>query len=138
MELTDIAHANTNSRKLKGGWKFLGWAWSKNHQSGDGTRKLTVSERWKDGINWFFACWYRFTKIKNWSKKFWVGIAKNVRGQSGHWTLKLTVSQKLTDGINWFFACWYKFRKAKNLIQWFLGGRGQKWSWSFSSWDPEI
>ena len=30
-------------------------------QCGDGTQKLTVSEEWTDGINWFFACSYRFT-----------------------------------------------------------------------------
>ena len=29
MELIDFLHAFTNSRKLKGDWKFLGWAWSK-------------------------------------------------------------------------------------------------------------
>ena len=25
-------------------------------QSGHGTLKLTVSEDWMDGMNWFFAC----------------------------------------------------------------------------------
>ena len=49
-----------------------------------GTLKLTVSEEWADGINWFFPCWYRFTKIKSWSKMFLVGIVKNGCGQSGH------------------------------------------------------
>ena len=24
------------------------------------------------------------------------------------------------------------------MIQWFLGGRGQKWPWPVSSWDPKI
>ena len=72
-----------------------------------------LSEEWTDGINDFFACWYRFTKIKSWPKVFWVGVVKNGCGRSGHGTQKLTVSQKWTDGINWFFACWYKFRKAK-------------------------
>ena len=55
---------------------------------------LTVSEEWPDGINWFFACWYRFKKIKSWSKSSWVGMVKNACGQSGHGTPKLTVSQK--------------------------------------------
>ena len=27
-----------------------------------GTLKLTVSEEWTDRINWFFACWWTFTK----------------------------------------------------------------------------
>ena len=29
MELTYFLHAGTNSCKLKGDWKFWGWAWSK-------------------------------------------------------------------------------------------------------------
>ena len=73
-------------------------------QSGDGTLKLTVFEEWTDGINWFYACWYRFTEIKRWSKSFWVYMDKNVRGHSGHGNLKLTVSQKYTDRTNWFFC----------------------------------
>ena len=41
-------------------------SWSKNFgvgmvkngydQSGHGALKLTVSQNWKDGMNWFFAC----------------------------------------------------------------------------------
>ena len=68
-------------------------------QSGVGTLKLTVSGEWIEGINWFCACWYRFTKIKSSSKMLWVGMVSNGCGQSGHRTLKLTVSQKRTDGI---------------------------------------
>ena len=37
-----------------------------------------------------------------------------------------------------FFARWCKFRKAKSYFKWFLGGAGQKWAWSFSSWDLKI
>ena len=37
-------------------------------QSCDETLKFIVTEEWTDGINWFFACWYRFTKTKRWSK----------------------------------------------------------------------
>ena len=33
-------------------------------QSRDTIIKFIVSVEWADGINWFFACWYRFTKIK--------------------------------------------------------------------------
>ena len=29
IELTDFLHTDTNLRKLKGDWKFLGWVWSK-------------------------------------------------------------------------------------------------------------
>ena len=54
-------------------------------QHGDATLKLTVSQKWTDGIKWFFACWYRFTKIKSWSKFFmwaWskMGVASLVTG----------------------------------------------------------
>ena len=72
---------------------------------------ISRMNRWN---NWYFACWYRFTKTKSWSKNFWVGMVKNGCEQSGHRILKLNVSQKWTDRINWFFACWYKFRKAES------------------------
>ena len=82
----------------------------------------------------FFACWYKFTKIKIWLKSFSVGhgqkcvwpinlvhftqmkgdrkffgvsMFKNGCGQSGDGTVKLTVSEEWTDRINWFFACWF-------------------------------
>ena len=75
-------------------------------QSVDRTLKLSVSEEWADKMNWFFACWYRFTKLKVDQKFFGGGMAKNGCSQTGHGTLELTVSQKWTDGINWFFTCW--------------------------------
>ena len=46
-------------------------------KSGDGTLKLTVPEEWTDGINWFFACWYKFSKTRSWSKKFLGGQGQN-------------------------------------------------------------
>ena len=58
-------------------------------QSCDGALKLAASEECIDGINGFFACWYRFIKIKSWSKLFWVSVIKNGCGQSGYGTLKL-------------------------------------------------
>ena len=122
MELTDSLHADTNSHKLKGDWKF--WGELGCDQSGDGTQKLTVSKEWTDGINWFFTCSYRFTKIKSWSEMFCVVMVKNGCYQPGHRTLKLTVSQKWAGGINWFFAYWYKFRKAKSWFNIF----GCAWS----------
>ena len=30
----------------------------------------------------FFACWYKFTKVKSWSKLFCLGMVKNGFGQS--------------------------------------------------------
>ena len=64
-------------------------------------------------IPWFFACWYKITWIKSWSKIFCEDMVKNGSGQSGHGTLKLTVSQTWIDGMNWYFACSSKFRTAK-------------------------
>ena len=46
------------------------------------TLKLMVSQEWVDGINWIFACWYRFTKIKSWSKIYRVSLVKNGCDQS--------------------------------------------------------
>ena len=68
--------------------------------------------------NWFFACWYRFMKIKIWLKIYWVSIVKCGCCECGHGILKLTLSQKWTDRVNLFFACWYKFGKARS---WFIG-----------------
>ena len=75
-------------------------------QCGDGTLKLTVFGEWTDGVNWFFECWYVITKIKIWSKFFWLGMVKNDCDQ---WTLKLTLSQERTDGTNWFFCMLAQF-----------------------------
>ena len=92
-------HAGTNSCKLKGDWKFWGWhgqkwVWAIWWQ-GSKTECIWRMSRWN---NWFFACWYRFTKIKCKSKFFSQSKVKSEYGQSGHGTLK----------------CWYKFRKAKS------------------------
>ena len=106
--------------------KRFWWGIFKNEcsQSGLWTLKLTVSEEWTDGINWLFACWYVITKVKSWSKFFWMGMVKNGCGLSRH------VTQKWTDGIKSFFHA--------GTIRLFLGVLGQKWSLLFSSWDPKI
>ena len=137
MELTDFLHAGTNSCKLTGDWKFLGVSMIKNGcgQSGDRTLKLAVSEEWAGGINWLFACSYRFTNIKSWSRFFWVGMVKNGCGHSGHWTLEFTVSHKWTDGINWFLHAGRNSGKLKIDDFWWVW---LKWPWPFSSWDPKI
>ena len=100
--------------------------------------KLTVFEEWTNGINWFYAWWYSFTKIKSLSKFFWLDMAKNGCGQSCHGKLELAIPQSWSDGINWFFVFWYMFRKEKSWFNVFLGGHGQKWPWPVSSWDPKI
>ena len=56
-----------------------------------------------------------------------MGMVKNGWGQSGHRVLKLA-----------FFSMLVQIQESQKLIQWFLDGPGQKWQWSFSSWEPKI
>ena len=62
-------HVDTDSPKLKadqrfGGysqeWVWLVWSWEPGH----GTLKLTVSQNWADGINWFFHSGTNSGKLK--------------------------------------------------------------------------
>ena len=50
-------HVDTDSQKLKVDQNFIYIGMVKNgcDQSGHGTLELTISQKWKDGINWFFA-----------------------------------------------------------------------------------
>ena len=79
MEKTDFLHVNTWSQKLKADQKFFGWAFVKNGwgQSGHRTLKLTVSQKWADGIKGFFSFRYEFRKAKSWFNDFCVGVVKN-------------------------------------------------------------
>ena len=36
-----------------------------------------VNEEWMDKLSWFFACWCKFTKVKNYFQNFWVILVKN-------------------------------------------------------------
>ena len=45
-----------------------------------------------DGIDLFFACWYKFRKAKSCFNDFWVGLVKNSRGLLVHESLKSAVS----------------------------------------------
>ena len=78
---------DTNSQKLKFDRKFV---------IGHGLRvlKLTASQGWTDGINLFFASWYKSTQSKSWLKIFQVGMVKNGCGQYGDGIRKLTVSEE--------------------------------------------
>ena len=71
-------------------------------QSCHRTLKLTVSQKWTDGINWFFVCWHKFRKTKSWFNDFCVGLVKNGCGLLVHETLKYAVS----DELSWFCECW--------------------------------
>ena len=67
------------------------------------TMKLTLSQEWIDGMNWYFACLWKFRKAKSYINDFWVGMVRNGCAYLGHETLKSAVSKE------WgyvFFACW--------------------------------
>ena len=72
MELTCFLHAGTISHKIKRWLKILGVSMVKNGSGefGGGSLKLTVSEEWTGGRNWFFVCWYKLRKAKSWFKDF--------------------------------------------------------------------
>ena len=96
-----------------------GYCWSCGR-----TLKLSVSEEWTNGINWFFACWYRLTKIKRWSKKYGLGMVKNGCDQSDQRTLKLslsgTSSTKLKGDSIIFAWAWLKLADALRAFLYFL------------------
>ena len=50
-------------------------------QSGQGTLKLNVSQKWTDGSNSFFTCCCIFRKAKSYFNNFWVSMVKNWHGQ---------------------------------------------------------
>ena len=90
--------------------------WSKYgfSQSDFWTLKLSVSQEWTDGINWYIACKYNFMEIKKLLNILGVGMVRTGCGQSGDKNLKPTVSDGWTGGINWFLACEYRFTKIKS------------------------
>ena len=57
-------------------------------QPGHRTLKLTVSQEWVDGMNWFFASWCKFRKAKSNFNDFWVDMVKIGHGHLVHETLK--------------------------------------------------
>ena len=78
------------------------------------TLKLTVFQEWIDGINWFFAWWYKSRKAKSCCYNYWMSLFEDGRGFLSHGTLKSAVSKEWSDELSWIFACWCKFKKAKN------------------------
>ena len=45
-------------------------------QSGHGNLKLTVPQKWTNGINWFFSSWYKFRRAKSWFNDFGGGCSQ--------------------------------------------------------------
>ena len=60
--------------------------------SDSGILKLTVSQKWTDGINWFFACLYKFRNAKSWFNDVWVVKVRNGHDLLVHDTIKSGVS----------------------------------------------
>ena len=100
-------HVDTNSHKLKvdqKSFKVFGWARSKM-----GAASLVIgfqnwlSQEWIDGINWYFACWYKFRKPRNYFNDV---VVKSGHGHVVYETLKSAVSYEWVYELSWFFACW--------------------------------
>ena len=106
-------------------------------QSGLWTLKFTVSQEWTDGINWFFACWYKFMQIKRWLKILEVSLIKNGCGQSYERTLKLTV-WRINRWNKLIFCILININKNQKLTKNLLCGRGKKWVWPVWSWNSKI
>ena len=72
-----FVYVDTNSHKLKVDQKFLvGMIKNGCSQSSHETLKLTVSQEWIDGANWFFGCWCTFRKAKSYFNDFGLGMVK--------------------------------------------------------------
>ena len=74
---------------------------------GHGTLKSAASQGLIDVKSWFFACWYKFRKFKNYFNDYWVGIVKSEWDLLDHETLKSGVLHK------WF-------TELSRLIEWYL------------------
>ena len=59
------------------------WSWDS---------KMTISQKWTNGINWFFVCWYKLEKAESWFNDFWVGMVKNNHDLLVHEILKSDAS----------------------------------------------
>ena len=110
MELTVFAYWYKFTQKFWGG-RGQKWVWPVWRKC----LKIPCIGRMKRYNNWFYACWYVFTKIKRWSKTFWWAWSK-MRVASQVTEIENWVYLKMNWWNNWFFACWYKFRQ----IKWWL------------------
>ena len=93
-----------NSNKLKVDQKISGWAWLEIGVTSQITAlKLTLSQEWIDGVNWFFAWWCKFRKAKSYFNTFSVGMVKNGHVRVIHETLR---SAEWVYELSRFFASW--------------------------------
>ena len=84
---------------------WLGMGRNGRGQSGHGTLRLTVSQKWIDGMNWYFACWCKFT-LQSCFSDFWVGVVRNRSDHLVHETLTSALSKEWVYEWSWFSACW--------------------------------
>ena len=66
---------------------------------GHETLKYVVSQDWIGVKSWFFACWYKFSKAKNYFNNYWVAMVKNGWDLLDHETLKSSIFPN--DLMNW-------------------------------------
>ena len=62
-------------------------------------KKLTLSQEWIHGMNWFFACWFEFRKAKSYFTDFWVYSVKNGHGSLLYQILKILYLKN--EWMNW-------------------------------------
>ena len=101
-------------------------------------RKLVVSEERINRIDWLFACCHKSRKAESYLNNVWLGVVKKGCDYSGHRTRKLVLSQEGIDRINRFFCILSQIQESSKLIQWFLGGSGQKSRWSHLGHETQI
>ena len=77
-------------------------------QFANGILKLTVSQEWTNGMNWFFACRCEFRKTTSYCNIFWMDVVENGRDQLVYGTLKSAVSWEGVYELSWFLVCWCK------------------------------
>ena len=76
--------------------------------SSNRTLKLSVSEEWIDGINWFFTCWCKSRKAKSRFNRFLDGCGQKWARPFRSWDSGISpISQEWIDEMNQFLVCWY-------------------------------
>ena len=96
------------------------------------SQDLTISQKGINGINCFFACWYKFRKAKSWFNDFWVAMIRNGHGLLVYDTLKSAVSWEWIFELSWlcwgqlqlYFLLFLFFHFYSILSQW---PKGQEW-----------
>ena len=91
------------------------------------TLKLIVSQERTDGTDFWHARTISHKSKDDW-KFFWWAWSK--LGVASH--------SKMNRWNEVIFIMLVRIQESWKLIQVYLGGRGQKWPWLFSSWDPDI